>query len=103
MLVVTDTNVHTTQATMLDSFPTVLRVAFAGGSVIGFTVVGLGLFDISIFYFLMTIGQDGEETSSQSSLLAAKQNLSAVKDFFPKSQFLAVRRSPNIRHSGQPP
>jgi len=51
----------------------------------------------------MTIGQDGEETSSQSSLLAAKQNLSAVKDFFPKSQFLAVRRSPNIRHSGQPP
>jgi len=61
MLVATDANVRTTQAAMLDGFPTALRVSFTGGSVMGFTVVGLGLFVISIFYFLMTIGQDGEE------------------------------------------
>jgi len=61
MLVATDANVRTTQAAMVDGLPTALRVAFAGGSVMGFTVVGLGLFGISIFYFLMTIGQDGED------------------------------------------
>jgi len=54
---------------MLDSFPTALRVAFAGGSVMSFTVVGLGLFGISICYFLMTIGQDGEEVAVRIAAL----------------------------------
>ena len=31
-----------------------LRVAFSAGSVMGFTVVGLGLFDITFWYFLLT-------------------------------------------------
>ena len=49
MFVATDVNIRTTQAAMLDVFPTALSVAFAGGSVMCFTVVGLGLFGISIF------------------------------------------------------
>jgi len=32
-----------------------LRVAFSAGTVMGFTVVGLGLFDISLWYFLLAI------------------------------------------------
>jgi len=61
MIVATDANIRITQASMVDSLPTALRVSFSGGSVMGFTVVGLGLFGISIFYFLTTIGQDGEK------------------------------------------
>jgi len=63
MLVAADANVHTTQATMVGGLPTALRAAFVGGSVMGFTVVGIGLFGISIFYFFMTIGQDGEKVA----------------------------------------
>ncbi len=33
-----------------------LRVAFASGSVMGFTVVGLGMLDISIWFFLLRFG-----------------------------------------------
>lgn len=33
-----------------------LRVAFSAGSVMGFTVVGLGLLDLSIWYYLLTYG-----------------------------------------------
>jgi len=58
MLVATDANVRTTQAADKEGLPTALRVAFAGGSVMGFTVVGLGLTGVSIFYYLMTLGRD---------------------------------------------
>ena len=61
---------------MLDGFPTALRVAFAGGSVMGFTVVGLGLFGISIFYFLMTIAQDVEEVAVR---IAALESLAGFR------------------------
>jgi len=69
MLVATDANVRTIKAAMLDGFPTALRVSFTGGSVMGFTVVGLRLFGISIFYFLMTIGQDREEVAVRIAAL----------------------------------
>jgi len=69
MLVATDANVRTTQAVILDGFPTALRVAFAGGYLMSFTVVGLGIFGISKFYFLMTIGQDGEEVAVRITAL----------------------------------
>lgn len=32
-----------------------LRVAFSAGSVMGFTVVGLGLFDLSLWYFILNL------------------------------------------------
>ena len=44
-----------------------LRVSFAGGFVMGFTVVGLGLFGFSILYFLMTFGfEEGTDDPSIS-------------------------------------
>ena len=42
-----------------------LRVAFSAGSVMGFTVVGLGLLDISIWFFLLKFVFKLEATESQ--------------------------------------
>jgi len=69
MSVATDANVRTTQAARKEGLPEALRVAFTGGAVMGFTVVGLGLFGVSIFYYLMTLGRNdvnGEELRMQA-------------------------------------
>lgn len=58
MSVATDANVRTTQAADKQGLSVALRVAFTGGAVMGFTVVGLGLFGISLFLYLMTINRD---------------------------------------------
>jgi K(+)-stimulated pyrophosphate-energized sodium pump len=64
MAVATDANVRTTQAADKDGLNTALRVAFTGGAVMGFTVVGLGLFGVSLMYFLVTLGY-GQFTEGQ--------------------------------------
>lgn len=56
MAVATDANVRTTQAAKDHGLSKALRVAFTGGSVMGFTVVGLGLFGVGIIYYLVSIG-----------------------------------------------
>lgn len=58
MAVATDANVRTTQAADKQGLAVALRVAFTGGAVMGFTVVGLGLFGLSLFFFFMTLGLD---------------------------------------------
>jgi H(+)-translocating pyrophosphatase len=57
-VVATDANVRTTNAADKDGLNTALRVAFTGGAVMGFTVVGLGLFGVSLMFFLVTFGYD---------------------------------------------
>ena len=52
MTIATRANSRTANACQ-DSLNKGLRVAFSAGSVMGFTVVGLGLLDISIWYFLL--------------------------------------------------
>jgi len=58
MVVATDANVRTTQAADKEGLNTALRVAFTGGAVMGFTVVGLGLFGVSLMFYLVTLGYD---------------------------------------------
>jgi len=63
MKVATDANVKTTQAAREkegrnDHLNTALRVAFTGGSIMGFTVVGLGLAGVSVLFFVMSIWCD---------------------------------------------
>jgi K(+)-stimulated pyrophosphate-energized sodium pump len=64
MMVATDANVKTTQAALDKGLPVALRVAFTGGAVMGFTVVGLGLLGLSLMYFFVTFGY-GDNTLYQ--------------------------------------
>ena len=52
MKIATSSNARTAQAAS-ESLNRGLRVAFSSGSVMGFTVVGLGILDITIWYFLL--------------------------------------------------
>jgi len=52
MRIATNANARTAQAAS-ESLNRGLRVAFSSGSVMGFTVVGLGMLDISIWFFLL--------------------------------------------------
>ena len=56
MVVATDANVRTTQAAAEKGLAVALRVAFTGGAVMGFTVVGLGLAGLSLMYLFITFG-----------------------------------------------
>lgn len=60
MIVATDANVRTTQAADAEGLAAALNVAFTGGAVMGFTVVGLGLFGVSLFFVIMCQGYEGE-------------------------------------------
>jgi K(+)-stimulated pyrophosphate-energized sodium pump len=61
MVVATDANVRTTQAADKEGLDAALRVAFTGGAVMGFTVVGLGLAGLSLMMYFVTLGYDDEE------------------------------------------
>ncbi|MBQ0134939.1 MAG: sodium/proton-translocating pyrophosphatase, partial [Clostridiales bacterium] len=52
MKIATNANARTAQAAS-ESLNHGLRVAFSSGSVMGFTVVGLGILDITIWYYLL--------------------------------------------------
>lgn len=61
MSVATDANVRTTQAADKEGLAKALRVAFTGGAVMGFTVVGLGLLGLTALYALVSLGYTEEE------------------------------------------
>ncbi len=65
MVVATDANVRTTQAADKLGLNAALRVAFTGGAVMGFTVVGLGLMGVSVMFYLVTLGRDDVSRSQQ--------------------------------------
>lgn len=81
MMVATDANVRTTQAADKQGLSVALRVAFTGGAVMGFTVVGLGLFGISLFFYLMTLDRDtitsGAGWTNPGTLIAAVDSLAS--------------------------
>ena len=65
MAVATDANVRTTQAAKEHGLAKALRVAFTGGAVMGFTVVGLGLGGLSLMYMFITYGYDDDARLGQ--------------------------------------
>jgi Na+/H+-translocating membrane pyrophosphatase len=65
MTVATDANVRTTQAADKEGLSVALRVAFTGGAVMGFTVVGYGLIGLSLFFWLVTLGYDDANTTQK--------------------------------------
>jgi len=58
MMAATDGNVRTTVACKESTLNKGLGVAFMTGSIMGFTVVGLGLFGLSIMYWLVSTERD---------------------------------------------
>jgi K(+)-stimulated pyrophosphate-energized sodium pump len=71
MAVATDANVRTTQAADKEGLDAALRVAFTGGAVMGFIVVGLGLMGVSIMFFLLTLGYDDDVDNAAKMRLAS--------------------------------
>jgi K(+)-stimulated pyrophosphate-energized sodium pump len=65
MIIATDANIRTTNAAEKNGLNAALQVAFAGGSVMGFTVVGLGILGVTIFALLMDLGLDDKLTQFQ--------------------------------------
>ena len=55
MKIATSSNARTAQAAS-ESLNKGLRIAFSSGSVMGFTVVGLGMLDITMWYFILRYG-----------------------------------------------
>ncbi len=58
-----------------------LRVAFSAGSVMGFTVVGLGLLDISIWFFLLRFVFECEASEITSAMLTFGMGASSMALF----------------------
>ncbi len=58
-----------------------LRVAFSAGSVMGFTVVGLGLLDISIWFFLLKFVFQLENSAITSAMLTFGMGASSMALF----------------------
>ena len=69
MRVATDANVRTAQAAKEEGLGVALRVAFTGGSVMAFMVVGYGLAGLSLLYGIMmvTYDPDGRGSLAHSS------------------------------------
>ena len=58
-----------------------LRIAFSAGSVMGFTVVGLGLLDISIWFFLLKFVFKLDESAITSAMLTFGMGASSMALF----------------------
>jgi len=58
-----------------------LRVAFSAGSVMGFTVVGLGLLDMTIWYYVLNMVYDGDVVQISSAMLTFGMGASAMALF----------------------
>ena len=68
--VATDANVRTTQAAQERGLAVALRVAFTGGAIMGFMVVGLGLLGLSAMFLFVTYGYGDEELEERLKFAA---------------------------------
>lgn len=80
MSVATSSNARTAFAAS-ESLNKGLRVAFSSGGVMGFTVVGLGLLDLSIWYYLLALGFNLDIQSITSAMLTFGMGASSMALF----------------------
>ena len=86
MQVATDTNVKAANAALLgneseakDGLNRALKVAFAGGAVMGFTVVGLGLTGLTVLSWLFAEGWESQATDDALTLQLENTKMSLVR------------------------
>ena len=99
MKVATNANVKTTQAARKkegrdDHLNQALRVAFTGGSIMGFTVVGLGLFGVSAMFFVLSLWCDkdvtrtvGDVTTTETLVGVAAERFCVTESMVPLAGF----------------
>ena len=80
MKIATASNARTAKA-CTDGLNRGLRVAFSAGSVMGFTVVGLGLLDISLWFFLLKFVFGLDNTAITSAMLTFGMGASSMALF----------------------
>lgn len=83
MIVATDANAKTTHAAQSKGLNAALRVAFSGGAVMGFCVVGLGLLGVSVFFILMSLGRNNMDADDAEKAIypaAAQKYIWAAAD-----------------------
>ena len=80
MKIATNANARTAQAAS-EGLNRGLRVAFSSGSVMGFTVVGLGLLDISVWFFLLRFVFKLEASAITSAMLTFGMGASSMALF----------------------
>lgn len=80
MSIATSSNSRTANAAM-KSLNSGLKVAFSAGSVMGFTVVGLGLLDMSIWYYILKIFLGNDVASIANAMLTFGMGASAMALF----------------------
>ncbi len=80
MSIATSSNSRTANAAM-KSLNDGLKVAFSAGSVMGFTVVGLGLLDMSIWYYLLKMFLGNDVNAIANAMLTFGMGASAMALF----------------------
>lgn len=80
MSIATSSNARTAYAAS-ESLNKGLRVAFSAGGVMGFTVVGLGLLDMSLWYFLLTYAFNLDVVGVTSAMLTFGMGASSMALF----------------------
>lgn len=105
MMVATDGNVRTTVACTAGTLNDGLKVAFTTGAIMGFTVVGLGLFGISGMYILVGMGYDDDTDKEIFSVMDNSTQLNIDYDTFHHNDNDATMQVPHldpISHAAPP-
>ncbi|MDI6452749.1 sodium-translocating pyrophosphatase [Peloplasma aerotolerans] len=77
----TKANSRTTSAANTGGMPSALRVAFSGGSVLGLTVVGLGLFGLTALFFIFYWVYGGNTGVPREQYLALTHAINTVTGY----------------------
>ncbi|MBU1094622.1 MAG: sodium-translocating pyrophosphatase [Firmicutes bacterium] len=77
----TKANARTASAANTKGMSGALRVAFSGGSVLGITVVGLGLFGLSVLFFIFYWVYGGNSTDPKEQYIALTHAVNTVTGY----------------------